>query len=192
MRRKDGSPHGILVLAVVAGLLLLCASTLIAQEKIVPSKAPLNPEFLRYMQARAEGRVQQYTPGGMPLGHIPAPLDLSYMKGMQVFPARAKSIPATYDLRTKNKLTPVKDQGQCGSCWAFATFGSGESWLKPGESRDFAEWHMCQNHGWDWTSCEGGNSCLATAYLAQWKGPQWVNQKAPGVGSEQKVQHRPF
>jgi len=37
--------------------------------------------------------------------------------------------PATMDWRTKDVVTPIKDQGSCGSCWAFSTTEDVESFV---------------------------------------------------------------
>jgi len=135
----------------------------------IPRMAPINPEFLDYQLRPDAPAFARYTPEGYPLGLVPALLDLSHFQNQRI--VRLGAFPSTYDLRTLNKLTVIKNQGNCGSCWAFATYGSLESFLMPTEIRDFSEQNLIDHHGFDYGPCDGGNIHMSAAYLARWGGP---------------------
>ena len=79
-------------------------------------------------------------------------------------------LPKSYDLRKKNRVTSVGDQGYDGSCWAFASLGALESGLLPKEYMEFSTEHMRRYNGFYDTE-DGGAYPMAVAYLASWKGP---------------------
>src|SRR5271157_1954201 len=95
--------------------------------------APLNPAYVQYQQEKAAGKVATQTADGQGLGWVPPPYELSKLTTAPSL-MQAQTYPVRYDLRTYGKVSPVEDQGQCGSCWTFATFGSLESYLLPGLS----------------------------------------------------------
>ena len=71
-----------------------------------------------------------------------------------------RDLPSTFDWRDyggQNLCTPVKNQGGCGSCWAFSTVGPLECNIKiqTGVTVDLSEqWLVsCNRDGWD---CTGG------------------------------------
>ncbi|KAM0944014.1 putative fruit bromelain [Dioscorea sansibarensis] len=69
------------------------------------------------------------------------------------------AVPASVDWRTKGAVTPVKDQGQCGCCWAFSAVAAmeGVTKLNTGKLISLSEQELvdCDVHGED-QGCNGG------------------------------------
>ncbi|RLM73783.1 senescence-specific cysteine protease SAG39-like [Panicum miliaceum] len=69
------------------------------------------------------------------------------------------ALPASVDWRTKGAVTPIKDQGQCGCCWAFSAVAAMEGIVKisTGKLISLSEQELvdCDVHGED-QGCNGG------------------------------------
>lgn len=158
-------------------LLLLCwfAATTVASGAPagMPVAALLNPKFLAHMNRQAVLSAVGVDSETANYGLVPEPFVLpkASPKAMTLGVRSSSSLPAMYDLRPLGKLTPITNQGNCGSCWAFAAYGSLESSLMPGQTWDFSENNIKNRHGFDLACCDGGDRAIVAAYLARWDGP---------------------
>lgn len=77
------------------------------------------------------------------------------------------TLPDSVDWRSKGAVTKVKNQGQCGSCWTFATTGALESWYQINHNTllSFSEQQLvdCDKSN---DGCDGGDPAEALSYTA--------------------------
>ena len=103
--------------------------------------APLAPEFLE-----SRGRAGAAAVAGT-TGYRHGPLDLSHLAGKRVFGkslSRTATFPASFDLRSLGRVTPVRDQEMAGTCWAHAALASIESNIltQGGDAMSFSPQHL--------------------------------------------------
>lgn len=89
------------------------------------------------------------------------------------------TLPTRYDLRELGWVTPVKNQGSGGNCWAFSSLSALESAILKATnvSYDLSEENMknlasfYSDYGWAMNTNDGGYDRMAVGYLTSWLGP---------------------
>lgn len=144
-------------------------------------KFPLN-EYVAEVNGKKEEIISPFTQKEdnyyVSLNDLSNYLDYSYSWDIQENEASAADtsesatiIPTKYDLREKDRVAKVRNQGIYGTCWAFAALGAMESALLPEVSEQYSADHMTLNNGFNLTQNDGGEYTMGMAYLAAWKGP---------------------
>jgi len=123
------------------------------------------------------------------LGYVPSTQDMEELQ------LSDEAVPDTFDWISKDKVTPVKNQEQCGSCWAFSATENIESvWmiakdLTPSTFKPLAPQQIVDCDKRD-GGCNGGNPPTAYEYIIQ-AGGQDTEASYPYHAVNQACQFKP-
>ena len=94
----------------------------------------------------------------------------------------AERIPPSYDLRSAGRPMEVSDQGDLGTCWAFASLTALSTSVPEELSGAFSADHMINTSSFGLPADAGGDYSISSAYLLAWQGPVWEKDDAYGDG----------
>nr|XP_045596387.1 procathepsin L-like [Procambarus clarkii] len=141
----------------------------------------LQEEFLSTMAGFHKNHTERYT------------LNSKYNGSHYIEPDDDVVLPNTVDWREKGAVTPVKDQGHCGSCWAFSATGSleGQHFRKTGKLVSLSEQNLIDcSAKYDNDGCDGGLMTADFKYIED-NGGIDTEEAYPYKKKEGKCQYNP-
>lgn len=172
-----GKRMGSLFLA--AALLVVSIPARAAGQRGTGGIAPPTEEYLNYWQLSEEERAQQREPLSMAR---PSSVESGIGKR-----AESSSLPAAFDAREKGYLSPVRDQGNTGTCWTISSTGNLESFLNMKQGVEGGTYRFSPRH-MEFSCCDipgelsltstpsreadsGGNQFYSSSYYIGGMGP---------------------
>jgi C1A family cysteine protease len=172
MEKKSTSSkdhYRVITLMVLAGFFMSCGmvQAQIQSDRVVNQIRPEISAQLQAVQREIEEKGYTFTAGYSPamertipeLCGLVEPKDWQRHAPFARMEAYLSTLPPVYDTRRDltDGNTTVRDQGSCGSCWAFGTVGPLEILISHvcGVKENLSEQYLvsCNNSGW---SCSGG------------------------------------
>ncbi len=95
---------------------------------------------------------------------------------------KKRSLPSAYDYRTVGRDTRVRNQGDYGTCWSFASLTALETAMRPWGREEFSADHMSLRNSFSLNQKEGGEYTMSMAYLLGWQGPVLEEEDPYGDG----------
>jgi len=135
-----------------------------------------NHDFIERHNADYEAGIETYSVGENEHNDLTNMEFASMLTGLQTMelsetaemfePVDYSDVRSTVDWRTDGYVTPVKNQGRCGSCWAFSATGSleGQHYKKTGHLVSLSEQQLvdCSTANY---ACQGGWVYKAFDYI---------------------------